>query len=250
MISVVVLNCNGGETTKRCLESVVKTNYTDYEVIIVDNKSELPSERYDVWVPVATHNIMRIIPLRENKWYAGGMNAGITQTKGEVIICLPNDTVVHPDWLAYISIAMQDKKIGAANPMLLQYITHRTNIIETAIPKLTKFGYNYCKGIGEENEGQYDREVPDYVSGACFITRRSVIDKVGMFDERMGMWWQDVDLSLRIRKAGYKLALISKATVWHIGGDTVKGWNWLRRKWVMNENRAIGMWKMMRGEYR
>ncbi len=241
MISVIVLNHNGGGVTERCLESVYVSNHSNYEVILVDNASD-----DGIAVNMRMIGNTKVILNKANEMYAGGMNSGIKVSKGDIVVCLANDTVIHREWLNEIEKVMRDEKVGACNPMILSW---ETNLIETAIPKLRWGVHPYCVGLGEIDRGQYAGETMDYVSGACFCVRKKVIEEVGMFDERMRMWWQDVDLSLRIKKAGYKLALVSAGTVWHVGGATVQKWNEWERKWRMMRDRGWFMWKWIRGEY-
>ena len=193
MISVIVIDYDGKDVTRACKASILESSYKDYELIVINNYGT-------------------------GRGYGAGCNLGIKQAKGDIIICMNNDVEVHPDWLKYIDEGMKDKDIGVANPSIFHYGTMKHH---ATINKIGWFGYTY-----EVQSG-----TPDYANGACMILRREALDKVGVFDESIHMYGEDSDLSLRIRKAGYKCAVIPDAWVWHRGGSSVNRMNWFKVKW-------------------
>lgn len=244
-ISIVILNYNGYEITKECIDSILQNSYEAYEIILVDNASKDGSrERLEkkYW----PDKVNQIIALPENVLYAGGMNAGIRISVGDIIICLCNDTVVHRDWLREIALAMRDPTIGCANPKILKcpanpYLIHQR--LDMSIEKIGILGLTYSMHYSEFDKGQCDNLTPDYASGCAMVLRRSVLDKVGLFDESFGMFWEDVDLSLRIKRIGYRVAFIPRALLWHRGGESVKKVNFFKVKWHTTKNRIKGLIK-------
>jgi GT2 family glycosyltransferase len=199
MISIIVVDYNGKEVTEACLASIRASDYTDYELIVIDNYGT-------------------------GRGYGAGCNLGIKQVRGDIIICINNDVEVSPDWLTHIAKAMTNAEIGVANPSIFHPGSLRAHGI---INKIGWFGLTY-----EVREG-----TPDYANGACMILRKKVLDKVGLFDESYHMYGEDSDLSLRIRKAGYKCVVIPDAWVWHRGGSSVNRMNWFKVKWWLMQSR-------------
>jgi len=194
MISVIVADYNGGEVTQNCINSIRVSTYCEYELIVIDTYTNKQS-------------------------YSQGLNEGIKKAKGDILVCANNDIIVKQDCLTYIAETMQDKKIGIANPMVLD------------------MNSNICKQV-------------DYANGACMVIRREALNKVGLFDEKFKIYFDDVDLSFRIRKAGYKIAVIEKAIIWHIGGSTTS-----KRSYFTNKRKHIHdimrfMYKKIKGEYK
>ena len=232
MISVIVVDYNGGKVTEECINSIRASTYTDYELIVVDNYAT-------------------------KQFYAEGLNEGIKKAKGDILVCCSNDIVVHTDWLTHIVEGMRDKGIGIANPLVLDI---GEGYPFAAVSKLGFLGYPYSSieyyfdTIYYGNIVNRIRHVrikgkPDYANGCCMVIRREAIDRVGMFDEKFHIFYDDVDMSLRIRKAGYKVAVIEKAIVWHKGGDTIN-----KRSYFINKRRHIHdlvrfMYKKMKGVY-
>ena len=233
MISVIVIDYNGGKVTQDCIDSICASTYTDYELIVIDNYVT-------------------------KQFYAEGLNEGIGKAKGDIIICCSNDIIVHKDWLTHIATFMQDKEIGIANPMVLDI---KCALPFSAVSKLAfgwfpyssiEYYYDYIYFGSTANRIRRIRikGKPDYANGCCMIIRREVLNKVGSFDEKFKIFYDDVDMSLRIRKAGYKVAVVEKAVIWHKGGDTIR-----KRSLFLNKKRHIHdiirfMYKRIKGEYK
>lgn len=230
-ISVIILGFNNKQITLDCIGSIMASDYPIHEIIYVDNNSsdgsgEAVKNRFPT---------VKIISAYKNLLYASGMNAGITFSTGDIIFCLNNDTIIHKSCIREIALAMQDQTIGCANTKILRA---GTNKLDMSICRLGFMGiFPYSIDYGLEDIGQCDNLTPDYATGCAMILRKKALDKVGLFNDKFGMYWEDVDLSFRIKNAGYQVAFIPKAVVWHKGGVTVKTVPW-KTKWYMNKNRV------------
>jgi len=230
LISVVVLGYNEKEMTIRCLESVINAEGMLSDLIYVDNgsidgSSEVIKSRFPG---------LRLVQIPKNIHYAGGMNAGIRHSTGDIIFCLNNDTIIDKNCIDEIKIAMQDESIGCANTKILKF---GTKFLDMSICKLKYFNLiPYSVDYGFIDWGQCDNLTPDYANGCAMVLRREALNKVGLFDESYRLYWEDVDLSFRIKKAGYRIGFIPKAVVWHEGGKTTKKSPW-EAKWYSNKNR-------------
>lgn len=230
-ISVITLGYNHKQVTLECLHSLKASDYPIHQIIYVDNNS---SDGAVVAVKNAFSDV-QIVSNDKNLLFAAGMNSGFRVATGDIIFCLGNDTIVHKDCIKEISLAMQDKSIGCANAKMLRY---GTNNLDTSINRLGFMGVVcYTVDYGKEDKGQCDNLIPEYVCGGAMVVRKAVLEEVGLYDELFPLFWQDVDLSLRIKKAGYKLGFIPKAVVWHRGGYTSRTMNW-RAKLDINTGRV------------
>jgi hypothetical protein len=230
LVSIVILNYNGckylGNLLKECLESILKTDYQNFEVIFVDNGSTdgsdvfarelLENARYN-------QNIKRlsIINNKENV-IAIGYNEGIMTSRGKYVALLSNDMVYDSKWLLSIIEAMEkDPRIGIAGCKRLIYGT--SNIIDGLGGNLCLDGRPTIPGIFERDVGQY--EVPkemDWIGGAA-VVRREVFRKIGLLDTDYIIFYEDTDLCYKARKKGYKVIYVPEAKLWHKTTSTIDG---------------------------
>lgn len=225
------------------MRSVLNSDYQDFEVVLVDNASTDGSIESVEKIFSANRNL-KIIRNKENSFFTGGNNIGIRESKGECIIILNNDTEVDSAWLKEIAGVMLDERIGAAQPKILIYGSNPQRI-DYAGATIDKYGYAKGFGRGEVDEGQFDR-VDDifYAGGTAMVLRKKALDEVGLFDERFGMHWEDVDLAWRIRLKGYRIVLIPKSRVFHKGSMSMSKFTHSAKvAWYVRKNRIAGLIK-------
>jgi len=242
LISIVVLNYNGTGFLENCLESVFRSDYSNFEVILVDNNSTDESIKSAVR-KFGMDARLRIIRNSSNLLYAGGNNVGIRQARGEYAVVLNNDTEVEQNWLKEIALVMQqDDTIGAAQPKILRfgYFPPRIDYIGG---NLDRYGYAEGRSRGEVDSERFDKaEEIFYAGGAAMVLRKRLLDDVGLFDEKFGAHWEDTDLSWRIRLRGYKVMVVPKAVVYHKGSLTMS--RFVKRHdvaWCIRKNRIAGL---------
>ena len=220
-VSVVILNYNGleylKEILKECLDSVLKSNYPNLEVIFVDNGSTDGSTSF-----VRTnYSKMKIVSNKHNLGFSEGFNTGIRASKGKYIALLSNDMTVDPNWLNPIVMIMEkDQKIGLAG--FKRIVLGTKDLIDGIGGNLYLCGR--VKLVGRETDrGQLDtvREDLDYIGGAM-VLRRETLNKVGLFDADFFIFSEDVDLCYRIRKRGYKVVYVPHSVIYHKGQATLK----------------------------
>lgn len=242
-ISVIILNYNGKGFLKDCVASVLKSDYPEFEVLLVDNASTDDSLG-EVQAEFGSDARLRIIRNPENMLFAGGNNAGIKEAKGDYIVILNNDTEAQESWLKEIATVFGDAKIGAAQPKILIHNTNPVKI-DYAGTDLDRYGYTKGRGEGELDRGQYD-EIKEifFAGGTAMVLKRSILDEVGLFDDEFGAHWEDVDLSWRIRLRGYSIFLIPKAVVYHRRSATMS--KFAKKEdiaWCIRKNRMAGLIK-------
>jgi N-acetylglucosaminyl-diphospho-decaprenol L-rhamnosyltransferase len=233
-VSVLILNWNGARLLPPCLEALSKTNYPQgrWEAVLVDNASADGSAD-------AALRDYPWLTLRRNpgNWgFAHGYNGAIAAAPGPYVVLLNTDTHVRPDWLrALVCAAEADPQVGAATAKLV-YPAHSPNAgrIQNAGGLLLANGAGRDRGtvlrdgqwIQEEDAGQYDRhEEVFFFCGAAALLRKAALDDVGLFDERYFMYYEDLDLSWRLRLRGWKVVYVPDAVVEHDHAASSHEWS-------------------------
>lgn len=212
LVSVVILNWNGGDYLRRCVNSVLETDYPRnlLEVIVVDNGSTDGSARS----AKKMYQQVKLIENRRNLGFCVGNNIGIKRASGDLIVLLNNDTIVDKDWIKEILKKASDPKVGIVGCRL--YFPG-TKIIQTLGFRVKFLGCWESIGAGQMDNGQFDdTEDVDYVSGAAIAIEREVIDKIGLLDPEFYAYCEDADWCYRAEKVGYRV-VISNAIVYHYG---------------------------------
>jgi GT2 family glycosyltransferase len=217
MISIIILNYNGMKFVGKCLESVLNSLYSDFEIILVDNASSDGSIKY-VKDKFRSNRKLRLVVNDKNYGFALGNNIGARNANGKYLVFLNIDTIVDSDWLTELVEVMDtNPSIGAAQCKLL--LMDNPKLIDSAGHDIDWFGMAYVKGHTEENQGQYDRINEVFgATGAALMVRTDVFKKLGGFDEDFFMLFEEDDLCWRIWIAGYKVLYIPKAIVFHKSG--------------------------------
>lgn len=225
LVSLIILNYNGKDDTIEFLQSLKRTDYPNYEIIVVDNAST------DGSVEAIRNKFpkVKIVKNKKNLGFAGGMNSGIRKSKGKYVVISDNDRYVsQKEWLSLlVDVAESDGKIGIVVPMFLYY---RTNIIQSigqvAPNILTKItSVTFLLGLGEKDKGQFSKII-DIAAGNGLI-KREVLEKIGLFDEKMFRYFEETDLCYRAKKIGYRVVSEPRSKMWHKGSATINAKSYL-----------------------
>ena len=218
-ISVVIPNWNGSIHLPTCLQSLRTQTHPALEIIVADNGStddslDLLARHY----PEA-----KVLPLGENRGFAGACNAGINAARGEIIALLNNDTEVAPQWLAEVTAAFaRHPEAGLVASKMLLF--DRRNTFHTAGDFYRVNGLPGNRGVWQADTGQYDTE--EFVFGPCGGTaayRRSMLEDIGLLDESFFFSCEDVDMAWRAQLAGWRCIYAPRAIVYHKLGATGGG---------------------------
>jgi len=212
--SIIILTWNQIDYTKLCINSIRLYTKPDYEIIVVDNAStdgtvEWLKEQSDI---TAIFNDI-------NKGFPAGCNQGILKSTGDVIVLLNNDIFVTPRWLDnLLSCLNSSDKIGAVGPCSnsaganqILYVNYEN------LDEMISFATNYNKS----NEKLWRERTR--LAGFCFAVKKTVINEVGLFDERFFPGnYEDDDYCFRIRQSGYKLMFCADTFIHHYGNVSFK----------------------------
>jgi len=210
LVSVIIVNYNGKEYLEKCLESLMKINYKNYEVIIVDNNSTDQSIEF----VKNTYPSIIIIKLEKNYGFAEPNNIGAKNAKGDFLIFLNNDTEVSPNFVEkMVNVLNQDPKIAICQSLLLK----PNQEIDSSGDYVDELGraYSSRKKLTEVKEILSAR-------GASMMVRKDSFWDLEGFDKKFFASFEDVDLCWRAWLWGYKVVLVPDSIVYHKVGSTVK----------------------------
>lgn len=213
-VVVIVLNWNNAPETLGCLESVLRLDYLNCRVLVVDNGSN------DDSVPRIRSQFpeVELLPNETNLGYAEGNNVGIrhaTKTGAKYLLLLNNDVRVASDCLTeLVSAAERFPEAAFLGPKV--YHLDRPEQIQSAGAQLDSLWRSRQRGLDEVDQGQFDRlEEVDYVIGGAMLVRVDPLEQIGLLDRDFFIYREDVDWCLRARQLGYSILYVPTARVWH-----------------------------------
>jgi GT2 family glycosyltransferase len=219
-VALIVINWNGHAYLEACLSSLLKLNYADFSVTVVDNASTDSSPDF---VREGFPQV-KLMCSPQNLGYGGGANLALNASQADLAVILNTDIVAPADWLTnLVNPMLDDPAIGIAG-CKLYYPGGR--IIQHAGGYITKpQAWPGHYGLNDEDRGQLDAICDvDYVIGAALAVKRAVLEQIGLFDEGYFLYYEDVDLCLRAKQAGYRVVYIPGAWLTHVeSATTVKG---------------------------
>lgn len=218
-VTIIIVNYNGKDFTKNCISSVMKTDYNEFDIIVIDNFSTDGS--IEMLMNEAKENSrLKIIQNHKNVGAFRARNTGLLNSKSKYVVFLDNDTEVDPLWLKEAVKTMEaDELVGVAQSKLLRNDKRK---LDGCGHFLTPFGFVYEIGVGEIDEGQYDSIKTIFgAKSAAIIVRREIIGAVGLFDEEFFMAWGETDFCWKVWLAGYKVHFVSKSKVYHFRGGSI-----------------------------
>jgi GT2 family glycosyltransferase len=213
LVSIITINYDHSEVTSQLLYSLRNVTYPELEIIVVDNNS--PSE--DPTLLKKSFPEIELICSPENIGFAGGNNLGIRRARGKYILLLNNDTEVEPGFLEPLVEKLEsDSSIGAVSPKIRFHHTPGT-LQYAGFSPLNPFTIrSHGRGYGMQDLGQFEQDAPTaFVHGAAMLIPVEVIRKVGLLAECYFLYYEELDWSERIRRAGYQLWYIHNSVVFH-----------------------------------
>lgn len=224
-VAIVILNYNGLDHLKSYLPALVaQTPADEAKIYIVDNAS---SDTSLSWVEEHYPNIT-ICLLEENFGFADGYNKGLDKIQADYFLLLNNDVKVSEGWLSPLIDRMEsDPDIVAVQPKIKS--VRKPDYFEYAGAAgggMDILGYPFCRGrifdTIEEDIGQYDEPSSIFwASGAAMLIKSDLFFRSGGFDPDFFAHQEEIDLSWRLLRAGYKIHYEPSSTVYHLGGGTL-----------------------------
>ena len=217
-VSIIIPNKDQKEILERCIESIIqKTDYKNYEIIIVENNSTT-NEIFEYYKTIEQRENIRVVIWKDKFNYSAINNFGVRYANGEYLLFLNNDIeVIRENWLSEMLANVQRKEVGIVGAKLLypdNMVQHAGVIIGMggiAGHPLSRHPADDCgyfaRGIIQQNLNA--------VTAACMLTKKEVYEKVNGFEEKLAVAFNDIDLCLKVRKAGYLIVYDPEALLYH-----------------------------------
>lgn len=226
--SIIIVSWNALHHLQKFLPTVVRTNHSQFEIILADNASTDGSAE---WVKKEYPDV-RIVTLDKNYGYCGGNNRGAKHAKYNTLVFLNNDVAVDPNWLNPIDEMMSGNSlIGAVQPKIrsfnqpdhFEYAGAAGGFIDT-------MGFPFCRGrifaTLEKDQGQYNTPSPIFwASGAALVVRKDIFEQLDGFYEPFEFHMEEIDLCWRIQLSGKQIWYCPKSLVFHLGGGSLSADN-------------------------
>ncbi len=220
LASVIVVCWNSADVVGRCLDQLLAQDYDDYEIVLVDDGSQ------DCTVEVAEEALssgrLTIVRSPLNRGCPHARNLGLRHVKGEIIAFIDADGFATPSWLRHIVAEFGDATVGGvastvfmeANPLVLNGAG--------GIVNRQGWGADLSMNVPYQR-AELASEVL-YPMGCGMAVRRSAVERIGLFDDRMLNYYDDVDYGIRLWRAGYRVIVARDAWIdhgfGHSGGDS------------------------------
>lgn len=245
-VSIIIVNWNGWQDTLECLNSVLNINYSNYEIIVVDNGSTDESRaRLNNWqrktysankkktnsLDKKPDCVIKLIFNHQNLGFAQGNNVAIRQVLQEntskFILLLSNDTIVERNFLKKLIVSSSNQtNVGILGPKIYYAnFKNKKNIIQSA-----GFMINLYLGkfLSVEQLNKSDKKLiniaqnVDFVTGACLLIKIEVIRQIGLLDKKYFLLFEDADWCLRAKQAGYLVVYIPQSVIRHKTSQSFK----------------------------
>lgn len=226
---IIIPVWNNLELTKNCMESLLKDNSGDYEVILIDNGSDEPTKKYLECLSQNNPNV-KVIRNDVNLGFVKATNMGLKISTAPYVCLLNNDTIATSGWLdRLIDLAQSNEAFGLINPVGKGHIEHKM------LPE------EYGRLIFKNNKGKF---IEVTAVGFCLLIKREVLEKIGFLDESFGIGgFDDFDYSRRAYRAGYKSVIALDSYVYHAVSSSFKLLDKREENFNKNEKIFFDKWE-------
>jgi GT2 family glycosyltransferase len=217
LVTIIILNMDMPETLDRCLQSIARSSYTNYEILLVENNSQRGGT-FEYYERLKQDRRIRILGWEWDFNYSAINNFAAEHAQGEVLLLLNNDVeVINEDWLERMLGYALQPEVGAVGAKL--YYPNGTIQHGGVIVGMGGVGAHVHTGAPRECPGYFARllitQNLSAVTGACLMMRREVFREIGGLDEQFRVAYNDVDLCMRIRDKGQLIVWTPHAQLYH-----------------------------------
>lgn len=248
---VSILNFHGRKDTIECLNSVekiIKDGFT-LNIVVIDNgsieKLSLPKYSFP----------LKILESKKNLGFSGGHNLGIKvalESGADYILILNNDTAVDKNLIKELVNSIEDASIGIAAPKIYfapGFEFHKDRYKKEDLGKIIWYAGGDMDwknvlashvGVDEVDKGQFNKEYQTaFASGCCMLLKREVFERIGFFNEKYFLYYEDNDLCIRAKKGGFKIIFVPKAVLWHKNASSAGGSGSSLQDYYITRNRIL-----------
>ncbi len=255
-VAIIIVNFNSDELTSQCLKSIVAADIGNHQVqvIVVDNGSAT-----EYALPKALRKLKWIDVIRSesNLGFTGGNNMGIEyaieKQSVDYVMLINNDTVVHEQLFNHLINYLEvHPECGIISPKIYfqagrEYFydsyqdDDRGRVIWYAGGSIDWDNLSaFHRGVDEIDKGQFAEQTKsDFATGCCLLLKREILEKIGSLDNDYFLYFEDTDLSMRVKNLGYEIHYSDEAKVWHVNAGSSDGVGSSLHQYFQNRNRLI-----------
>lgn len=224
LVSIIIPTSNNAGILKKCLDSVLsKTEYSNYEILVIDNQST-DFKTLDYYRKLGSSPKIRLLQYDSPFNFSASNNYAVSQANGEHLLFLNDDTeVISGEWLSAMLEHSQRREVGAVGARLLYpsgAIQHCGVILGLGVDRVASHAFSRCP----DYPGYLGRIkiINNYsaVTAACMMIRKQVFEEIGGLDEELTRSYNDIDLCLKIREKGYVIVYTPYANLYHLESYT------------------------------
>jgi GT2 family glycosyltransferase len=219
-VSVIIVNWNGAEHLRICLPSLLSQSFTSLEIVVVDNRSSDDSAK------VAESYSVRWLPLEENLGLAPALNRGVAIAKGDLLLFVNNDMRFDPAFVAALVEPFErDEEIFATDGMQFNWDGTARGHLAARLTNLRPRQDSSAELVPGLYFYQHEKteESPVFMgSAACMMVRKKLFEKLGGFDNRLPLGYEDVEICWRAWVHRQKTLYVPSAICWHRVGSSIQ----------------------------
>ena len=246
LVSIIIVTFNRKNDVVRCLDSVFKNNYDNFETIVVDNASSDGTAEY---LEEKYGNKINLVKSDKNLMAGGGRNLGTKHAKGEYLLFIDSDNIIDKTMISELILGIKkNKNAGMVGP-IMYYLSDTKKIWWAGADINLWTSKTSYIGIDDYDKGQHNKITEVGHIPNVFLIKRSTWDEVGGIDADYVMHYEESDLAEKVKRKGYKLYLIPDAKTWHnvpLSSDNTGrnfGAESLKRIYYTSRNRIVFMKK-------
>jgi len=229
LVYTQIVHWNTLNDTLECLESLTHQTYPNHKIIVIDNAST------DGGAEIIEQQYPEVILLRNprNLGATGGYNTGLRyalENRADYVFVLNNDTFLSPDVVQLLVKACEPSDVGMVSPII--YYASEPDLVWSDGGGISPLTLDL---VDKPRHGDVDKDNNDrdFLNACAILVKRPMLENVGFFDELFFLYYDDMDFSLRARKAGFRLLLVPEAKVWHKVSATSGGKDSPRERYFM-----------------
>ena len=228
LISIVVLAWNNKQDLEKCINSILDNTKIKYKLIIVDNNSQDNTKEYllDLEETWDNENLLKVIFNPENSGYAKGNNLAIPYLEGDYVLFLNQDIVVTNKSIDKMALFLEENNEYKVIAPQLRYPDGRIQLSCRKLPTPKSMIQNYLKMSWDDSK-DFDHtksQVCEQPMASAIMLKTKVFEEINGFDDHQDYWlfFNDVDLSKKIKQKGYKTYFLADIFMYHHHGSSTK----------------------------
>ena len=237
LVSIIIVSFNEIDRISDCLNDIFSQTYSNYEVIVYDNASSDGTPEYIE----KNFSQINLIKGTENLGFGGANNLASEQAKGKYLAFVNDDAYVTPNWLEpLVNLLEADRTIGCAGAELLCAEKEKKNIVLCHGNDIHLSGIAYLKNNGQIAKPAGPIEA-GAISGAAFVIMRALFLEIGGFESDFFLYYEDTDLSLRLRLIGKRCMIVPGSIVYHNSESRFSN----QKIFFLERNRYLSLFTLM-----